>query len=117
MGGRIAEEIIFGKQHITPGASSDIRVATKYAKSMVMHWGMSDQIGPVFHNYSNSYSMYIDDEGMHSEHTAKTIDTEVKKIISQAYADAKDILTNHIDKLHLIAKELIEQETLTGKQV
>jgi cell division protease FtsH len=118
MGGRVAEEIIFGKHKITSGASSDIKVATKYAKAMVMHWGMSEKVGNVFHDSQDPYMMYGGRaEGMYSEYTAKLIDQEVKKIIDDAYEDAKKILNTRIDQLHLVAQTLIEKETLTGVEV
>ena len=105
MGGRVAEEVIFGKENITPGASSDIRVATRYAKAMVMQWGMSEKIGAVFHTHSDTYSIYANQsEGAHSEYTARIIDEEVKKIIDNSYKDAKKIIQDHIEQLHLIAK-------------
>lgn len=119
MGGRVAEEIIFGKNKITSGASSDIKAATKYAKAMVMNWGMSEKVGNVFHNnLDDPYMMYGGrKEGMYSEHTAKLIDQEVKKIIDDAYEDAAKILKAHIQELHLVAKTLVEKETLTGLEV
>ena len=119
MGGRVAEELIFGKNKITSGASSDIKAATKYAKAMVMNWGMSEKVGNVFHNnLDDPYMIYAGrKEGAYSEHTAKLIDQEVKKIIDDAYEDAKKILKGHIQELHLVATTLIEKETLTGLEV
>jgi cell division protease FtsH len=116
MGGRIAEELIFGD--VTNGASGDIRQATAMARKMVCDWGMSEKMGMV--GYSDS------DEGPfmggmgkarnYSEATALEIDLEVRKLCDDAYARAKELIIQHRDKLEIIARALLEFETLTGEQ-
>lgn len=111
MGGRIAEEVVFGYDKVTSGASSDIKQATVLARSMVMKWGMSDVIGPVYHG-----------EEVYEKHNASNdtkdfIDAEVKEVIMSGMRDAKDLLSKKIDDLHLLAKCLLEFETLTGAEI
>lgn len=118
MAGRVAEEIIFGKDKVTSGASSDIQQASNLARHMVMEWGFSEKIGAVLHS-GNDGDMY---RGGHpstprSDKTAELIDEEVKRIIDSAYNKAKQILTTHIKDLHILAKALIEHETLSGAQI
>lgn len=120
MAGRVAEEIIFGVDKVTSGASSDIKMATQMARAMVTEWGLSDIIGPVYHGSSNEdlYSYSVRNSAYEvSEHTSELIDQEVKNIINKGYSFAKEVLTKHIDQLHLIANALIEYETLTGQQI
>jgi cell division protease FtsH len=117
LGGRIAEEMIFGANKITSGASSDIKMATKLARAMVMEWGMSDKVGMVYHLTDQSELYSRSQQHNRSEYMFEIIDREVKSIIDSAYAKSKKILEAHIDELHLIAKALIENETLTGLQV
>jgi cell division protease FtsH len=119
MGGRVAEELIFGLHKVTTGASMDIKMATNVAKAMVREWGLSDIIGPVYHgnNHDEIYSpgsMGMQDR---SEHTAEIIDREVKKLIEAGYDFAKNILSKHINQLHILASSLLEHETLTGDQI
>ncbi|WP_425362121.1 ATP-dependent zinc metalloprotease FtsH [Candidatus Tisiphia endosymbiont of Mystacides longicornis] len=118
MAGRVAEELIFGKDKVTSGASSDIKMATRMARAMVTDWGLSDAIGPVYHGSSNE-DMYASGRGeVHtSVHTAELIDREVKNFVEKGYDLAKNILTEHISELHLLAKILIEHETLSGQQI
>lgn len=119
MGGRVAEELIFGADKITSGASSDIAQATKIARAMVTEWGMSE-LGPiafegnedeVFLGRSVAMKKNISDE------TARKIDEKVKEIIDEAYLKAKNILTNHKKDLIAMAEALIEYETLTGDEI
>ncbi|HYD46050.1 MAG TPA: ATP-dependent zinc metalloprotease FtsH, partial [Phenylobacterium sp.] len=119
-GGRVAEEIIFGKDHVTSGASSDIDQATKLARAMVTKWGYSDKLGmvsygenqdEVFLGHSVSRTQNV------SEATAEIIDAEVKRLIEEAYNEAKRILTTKIEDLHVLAKALLEYETLTGEEI
>lgn len=118
MAGRVAEELIFGSEKVTSGASSDIKMATNMAKSMVTEWGMSKEIGPVFHGASSEDRYSVNDgEKFRSEKLSESIDKEIKKLIDAGYEFAKKILTDHIDQLHTLAKALIEHETLTGKQI
>ncbi len=120
MGGRIAEELIFGHEKVTSGASSDIQMATKLAKDMVTRYGMSTELGPqtygenedeVFLGRSITRHQHI------SEETAKKVDAEIKKIIDTGYQRAKKILTEKIDDLHKLAKALMLYETLTGDEI
>lgn len=119
MGGRVAEELIFGKDKITTGASSDIQQATKIAKSMVLKWGFSDKLGKI--NYAgNETNQYLG--GGHeaeklSNETHKLIDVEVKRIVDEAYETAMKILKTHKDELENIAQGLLEFETLSGEEV
>ena len=109
MGGRVAEELIFGPEKVTSGASSDIEHATKAAKMMVLRWGMSDAIGPIMHEISN--------EDFISNDKANLIDDEVKKIVDTGYKTATKLLKTNIKKLHRLAEALIEYETLTGEEI
>ncbi len=119
-GGRAAEELIFGKDSVTTGASNDIEKATDIARKMVTKWGLSDKLGPL---------TYIEDEGevflgrsvtQHkqvSDITVKTIDEEVRRIIDQSYHDAAKILKTNIKRLHKMAGALIKYETLDENQI
>lgn len=119
MAGRVAEEIIFGTEKVTSGASSDIKMATRMAGAMVTEWGLSPKIGPVFHGKSNEdmYAMGGSGDKGRSQKTSEIIDEEVKRIVDEGYNFAKHILTTHLDQLHLLAKTLIERETLSGKEI
>ena len=113
MGGRVAEEIIFGYDKVTSGASSDIKYATRMARAMVTEWGMSDDIGPVFYG--------TDDEPYSprkfSDVTTSHIDAEVKRIVDESQSTARRILSENVDDLHLLANALLEYETLTGDEI
>lgn len=120
MGGRVAEEIIFGREEVSAGASGDIKSATDLARRMVTEWGMSDTLGmiaygdngqEVFLGHSVTQSKNI------SEETAREIDKEVKVLIDTAYKQAHDLLTTRIDDLHRLTAALLEYETLTGEDV
>ena len=120
MGGRIAEEMIFGYNNVTSGASSDIEMVTKMAKNMVTRYGMSDQLGPIAYQ-ENEEEVFLGRSVSRtqnvSEETAKKIDAEVKKIVEAGYARAKKILTEKIDELHKVAKALLTYETLSGEEI
>ncbi len=119
MAGRVAEEIIFGANKVTSGASSDIKMATKMARAMVTEWGLSELIGPVFHGSAGD-DLYAQGKNMtdnNSQSTVELIDKEIKRIIDEGYRHAKNILTTHIDQLHILAKALLEFETLSGQQI
>jgi len=120
MGGRIAEELIFGYEKITSGASSDIDMATKMAKNMVTKYGMSKDLGPVAYGENEDevfLGRQITRQQHMSEDTAKKVDSEVKKIISISYDRARKVLTEKIDDLHKLAKALLVYETLTGDEI
>jgi len=120
MGGRIAEELIFGYEKITSGASSDIDMATKMAKNMVTRYGMSKDLGTVAYGENEDevfLGRSITRQQQMSEDTARKVDAEVKKIIDTSYQRAKKVLTEKIDDLHKIAKALLVYETLTGDEI
>jgi len=120
MGGRIAEEIIFGYDKVTSGASSDIDMVTKMAKSMVTKYGMSTELGTIAYG-ENEEEVFlgrsVTKQQNMSEDTAKKIDAEVKKIVDKGYERAKKILNEKIDDLHKIAKALLIYETLSGDEI
>lgn len=109
MGGRVAEELIMGKDGVTGGASSDIQRATQVAQQMVTTYGMSDKIGPIYYSADDRMSL--------SPETRTAIDGEVKRLLEESYTRATQLLTKHSTKLHTLAKLLEEEETLTGKQI
>ncbi|MBD3236418.1 MAG: ATP-dependent zinc metalloprotease FtsH [Candidatus Eisenbacteria bacterium] len=118
MGGRAAEQIVFGR--ITSGAGSDIDVATELARKMVCEWGMSDRLGPVQYGKHDELVFLgreISHQKDYSEQTAQLIDEEVQRIVSSAYQKAHEILTEHRDKLHALAEALLKHEVLDGDQV
>ena len=119
-GGRLAEEIVFGHEKVTTGAQSDIEQATRMARAMVTRFGMSDSLGPiayaenqeeVFLGHSVSRTQNI------SEATAKKIDDEIHRIIDETYNRARDILTSRQSDLNVLARGLLEYETLTGDEI
>ena len=120
MGGRVAEELIFGREKVTAGAASDIEQATKIARHMVTQWGMSDALGPVGYA-ENSQEVFlghaITQTKMISEATAQKIDEEIRRIVEEGYQEARRILEEKIDLLHELAKALLEYETLTGEDI
>ena len=120
MGGRVAEEITFGKENITSGASSDIQQATKLARAMVTEWGFSDELGQVAYG-ENQQEVFLGHSVTQSknvsEATAQKIDTEIRRLIDEAYAEARRILTDHNDAFVAIAEGLLEYETLTGEEI
>ena len=120
MGGRVAEEIIFGYDKVSSGASSDIQYATNLARDMVTRWGMSDVLGPlqyaeadeeVFLGYSRSRGSQMSNE------TAVMIDQEIKRIVEGGYNQAKKLLTKHKKQLHALAEALLEYETMSGDEI
>ena len=118
LGGRMAEKLIL--DDISTGASNDIERATKIAKQMVMKYGMSDVMGPIMYGTSQEEVFLGRDMTTHSkdysEQTAAEIDKEVKAIIMNAYKSAENILKDNVDKLHAVAKVLIEKEKITGEE-
>jgi len=120
MGGRIAEELIFGAEKITTGASSDIRHATDVARRMVTEWGMSDVMGPLSYGEPTQEVFLGHAVTQHknvSDSTATQIDKEIRKIVENSYDQAQKILKDHIDHLHALAKGLLEYETLSGEEI
>jgi len=120
MGGRVAEEMIFGHNKVTSGASSDIQMATKLAKDMVTKFGMSGELGPLSYGENEDevfLGRSITREQHMSEETAKKVDEEVKKIVDAGYQKAKKILTEKLDDLHKLAKALLIYETLSGEEI
>ncbi len=117
MAGRIAEELVSGD--ISTGASSDIKQATNLARSMVCQWGMSEKLGMVQYGADDEYFLGRDmmRRKDYSEATAREIDEEVRRIIEERFAVAKDLIDTHRDKLEAIANALLEHETLEGWQV
>jgi cell division protease FtsH len=120
MGGRVAEELIFGPDKVSNGASGDIKMATNQARMMVTEWGMSDVIGMIAYG-DNSQEVFlghsVTQQKNLSESTAQKIDGEIRAIIDGAYQRAKTILSEHMDELHLLAKGLLEHETLSGDEI
>jgi cell division protease FtsH len=119
-GGRLAEEIIFGPENVTTGASSDIQQATGMARRMVTEFGMSEKLGRVRYN-DNEQELFLghsvtQTRGV-SEATAQLIDSEVRRLIEEAEIHARGILIDHIDDLHRVAQALLEYETLSGDEV
>ena len=120
MGGRVAEEMIFGHDKVTSGASSDISMATKLAKDMVTKYGMSNELGPLSYGDNEDevfLGRQIARQTNMSEETSKKVDEEVKKIVDAGYQRAKKILTEKIDDLHKLAKALLVYETLSGDEI
>jgi cell division protease FtsH len=120
MGGRVAEEVIFGYDKVSSGASGDIKQATKLARAMVTQWGMSDAIGPLeleekqgetFLGYSQTQRHNMSNE------TALLIDKEIKRLVEDGLARAREVIKEHLDQLHAIAGALLEHETITGDEI
>jgi cell division protease FtsH len=120
MGGRAAEELIFGADKVSNGAAGDIKMATDQARRMVTEWGMSDKLGMIAYG-DNSQEVFLGHSVTQnknvSEVTAREIDAEIKEIIDAAYARAKHILTEDLEGLHALARGLLEHETLSGDEI
>jgi len=120
MGGRLAEEIIFGVEKVTTGASSDIKMITDIARRMVTEWGMSDKLGPLAYGQNDQEVFLGHSVTTHkniSEATAQTIDEEIRGIVDTAYEHARKLLTDNLEQLHALAKALLEFETLSGDEI
>lgn len=120
MGGRVAEEIKFGREAVTSGASGDIQMATNLARSMVTEWGMSEKLGPVLYA-ENSGEVFLgksvtQNKNM-SEDTAKAVDAEIKKLVIDAHVEATKLLTEKKKEWETLAEALLEYETLTGDEI
>jgi len=119
-GGRIAEELIFGAEAVTTGASNDIERATEIARSMVTKWGLSDRLGPLTYSDESGEVFLGRSVTQHkqvSDVTAHAIDQEVRRVIDGNFQKAKAILTGHLDKLHTMADALIKYETIDEEQI
>jgi len=119
-GGRIAEELIFGNDAVTTGASNDIERATELARNMVTRWGLSDRLGPL--SYSEEagevfLGRSVTQHKQVSDVTAHVIDEEVRSVIETNYSRAKEILTEKIDILHAMADALVRFETIDADQL
>ena len=120
MGGRAAEELIFGAEKVSNGAAGDIKMATDQARRMVTEWGMSEKLGMIAYG-DNSREVFlghsVTEHKSVSETTAEEIDREIKRLIDRAHTKARQILTENIDELHRLADGLLEYETLSGEQI
>ena len=118
MGGKVAEEIIFGPENVTSGASSDIKQVTQIARAMVTQYGMSEKLGNI--DYANQQQSFLgpySGQTSTSQDTLEIIDEEVRRLVDEGYATAKKILIEKSEDLHRLAQGLIEYETLTGKDI
>ena len=113
MGGRVAEEMIFGHDKVSSGASSDIQYATRLSNAMVTQWGMSDRLGPILFAPTEDTNHAL----IRSPEAIAQVDAEIKRIVNEAHAEATRILTEHRDQLEAVALALIEYETLTGDEI
>jgi cell division protease FtsH len=120
MAGRVAEEIIFGKENITSGASSDISAATGLARNMVTRWGFSDELGTVAYG-DNQEEVFLGHSVARTQNvspeTMMKIDAEVRRLVKGGEDEARRILTERLDDLHAVAKALLEFETLSGEEI
>ncbi|HQT79880.1 MAG TPA: AAA family ATPase, partial [Rhodopila sp.] len=120
MGGRAAEEIIFGPDKVSNGAAGDIKMATDQARRMITEWGMSDKLGMIAYG-DNSQEVFLGHSVTQnknvSEATAREIDAEIKDIIDRAYNKARRLLTENVEELHRLARGLLEHETLSGDEI
>ncbi|MDJ0942520.1 MAG: ATP-dependent zinc metalloprotease FtsH [Kiloniellales bacterium] len=119
-GGRVAEELIYGDENVTTGAGNDIQQATNWARRMVTEWGMSGKLGPLRYN-NDQEEVFLGHSVARSHNisgdTAKIIDQEIRRLIDEAESLARKVLTEHMDELHLLAKGLLEYESLSGNEV
>ncbi len=119
-GGRVAEEIVYGPEHVTTGAANDIQQATDLARRMVTEWGMSDGLGPVRYSQTQDevfLGRSVAQAQNLSERTAQAVDEEVRALVTAAEAKAREVLTERREELERVAGALIEYETLTAEQV
>ncbi|GAB5374090.1 MAG: ATP-dependent zinc metalloprotease FtsH [Acuticoccus sp.] len=120
MGGRVAEELIFGHEKVTSGASGDIKQVTKIARAMATQWGMSDELGPLLYG-ENEEEVFLGHSVARSQHvsekTQELVDSEVKRFVNEGYDTALAVIKTNLDDLHTIANGLLEYETLTGDEI
>jgi cell division protease FtsH len=120
MGGRVAEEMIFGADKVTSGAQSDIEQATRLARMMVTRWGFSKELGAVAYGENNDevfLGMQVNRQQNVSEATAQKIDSEIKRLVEEGHNEARRMLEEQRDKLEILARGLLEFETLTGDEI
>jgi cell division protease FtsH len=120
MGGRVAEELHFGKDKVTSGASSDIAAATRLARNMVTRWGYSDELGHVAYGDNNDevfLGMQVNRTQNVAEATAQKIDAEVKRLVDEGSATARRILTERSEDHRVLAEALLEYESLSGDEI
>ncbi len=120
MGGRIAEEIVFGRDKVTTGAANDIQQATEMARKMVTEWGMSDRLGPLRYN-DNQEEVFLGHSVTQtknvSDATAELIDEEIRGVVDNADEKCRGIILENIEQLHILANALLEYETLNGDEI
>ncbi|MBW8811097.1 MAG: ATP-dependent metalloprotease, partial [Lysobacter sp.] len=119
-GGRVAEELIFGVDKVTTGASNDIERATKMARNMVTKWGLSDEMGPIAYGEEEDEVFLGRSVTQHknvSNETARKIDEVVRGILDKAYGRTSEILKDNLDKLHVMAEALLQYETIDATQI
>ncbi len=119
-GGRLAEELVFGREKVTTGASNDIQRATGLARSMVTKWGLSDELGPLYYSDDEEelfLGRAITQHKAVSVETAKRIDSEIRAVCDRCYERAKTILVEHMDKMHIMAEALLQYETIDSDQI
>ncbi|UOM36330.1 ATP-dependent zinc metalloprotease FtsH [Acuticoccus sp. I52.16.1] len=120
MGGRVAEELIFGHEKVTSGASADIKMATKLSRAMATQFGMSDELGPLLYS-ENEDEVFLGHSVARSqsvsEKTQELVDSEVKRFVNDGYETAMAVIKTNLDDLHTVAKGLLEYETLTGEEI
>ena len=120
MGGRVAEEMIFGHEKVTSGASADIKMATKLSRAMATQFGMSDQLGPLMYG-ENEEEVFLGHSVTRnqnvSESTQELVDREVKRFVDEGYETASAVIKTNLDDLHTIANGLLEYETLSGEEI
>ncbi len=119
-GGRIAEELIFGSEKVTTGASNDIQRTTEIARNMVTRWGLSERLGPLTYSEEEGEVFLGHSVTQHknvSDETAHIIDEEIRSIIENNYEKARKLLTDHLDKLHMMADALMKYETIDAQQI
>src|SRR6185295_1838683 len=119
-GGRIAEQLIYGEDHLNTGASNDIMQATELARRMVTEWGMSDKLGPLRYN-ENQQEVFlghaITQRQNMSEDTAKLIDVEIRRVVTDGEIRARAVISAHRNELEAITQALMEYETISGEEV